>query len=69
MLMGDHEEVIEVKLYQTSQGGSIGDAWGEFVNPPSTTPKLFRSGAWMYFSNDFTRVKDDFVKETGTCDF
>jgi hypothetical protein len=34
-----------IKLYSTNNGGTIGDAWGEFVNPGTYADKeYFTSG-------------------------
>lgn len=46
MYMGEHKQIALVRLFTLNNGGTIGDAWGEFVTPgdfPSST-KWFTSG-------------------------
>ena len=63
MLIGEHEIVAEVRLFYTSNGGSIGMGWGEFVTPDDyKDKKYFTSGEWMYFDKNYSTKKADFKK-------
>ena len=64
MFIGEHEQIHQVRLYKTSNGGSLGDAWGEFITQPDDfkSVKYFTSGEWMYFSRNYSKTKADFIK-------
>jgi len=70
MLLGEDETVALIRLHSTNNGGTIGDAWGEFVQPELyTSKKHFTPGEWVFFSNNFAKTIEGFIREDGTCDF
>lgn len=54
--------VAEIYLYSNSNGGSLGDGYGRFVNDGNYRTKYYiTTGSYLFFSKDKTRVMDDFI--------
>jgi hypothetical protein len=70
MILGENSHIALIKLYSSNNGGTIGDAWGEFIDPVAHNDKsYFTVGEWLFFSINRTAVLNDFVQESGTCEF
>jgi hypothetical protein len=71
MILGQSSHVALIKLHITSNGGTIGDAWGEFVDATGHADRTypFTVGEWLFFSRNEAKTLADFNKETGTCEF
>ena len=63
VLISEYDVIAEVRLYNTGNGGTIGDAWGEFIAPDDYKDKqYFTSGEWIYFSKNLATTVDSYVK-------
>lgn len=51
------EHTAEVKLYRSSNGGTLGDGYGRFVDDAShKDKKYFFAGSYVFFSNNLSNT-------------
>ena len=61
------EKKVLVRVYNTNNGGSLGDAYGRFVDGSAyTASQHFKPGDWIIFSNNLATTIAEFTLETGT---
>ena len=61
IMLGEFEEVYEVYLYRSSNGGLFGDGHGKYVDNTGKGDKTYFSpGEFIYFYGNFVKNEDEF---------